>query len=64
MKMIFWISKDILKDNLPWKNEPQSFNGSWNMPASVFLDFEWSKIDLGDNLEFGVPDRPDIAYYA
>ena len=35
-KMIFWILKEILEDYLPWKNQPQSFTGSWNKAASVF----------------------------
>ena len=38
-KMIFWISKEILEDYLPWESQPQSFSGSWNMPASVFWEF-------------------------
>ena len=38
-KMIFWISKEILQDYLPWKSQLQSFSGSWNMPASVFWEF-------------------------
>ena len=42
-KMIFWILKEILEDYLPWKNQPQSFTGSWNKAASVFTLFEWSK---------------------
>ena len=35
-EMIFWISKEILEDYLPWKFEPQSCKGSWNKAASVF----------------------------
>ena len=34
-KMIFSILKEVLEGYLPWKFKPQSFSGSWNMPASV-----------------------------
>ena len=61
--MIFWILKEIFEDYLPLKNQPQSFSGSWNMAASVFAAFEWSEVDFGHYLKFGVPDQPDIAYY-
>ena len=45
-KMIFWVLKEILEDYLPWKFQPQSFSGSWNMGASVFVLVEWSKFFL------------------
>ena len=46
-KKIFWTLKEILEDYLPWKNQPQRFSGLWNMAASVFTLFEWSKMDFG-----------------
>ena len=55
-EMRFCILKEILVGYLPWKFEPQSFSGSWPKGASVCTLFEWSKIDLGQFLEFGRSD--------
>ena len=53
-KMNFWVLKEILEDYLPWKNKPQSLSGSWNMAASVFTLFEWSKKNCWKNFSFSL----------
>ena len=58
IKMILWISKEMIKDYLPWKKNIQKASVVDEICSPRFLTIlKWSRMNVGHYLEFGARGR-------